>query len=184
MRVGLKVKDVRKQKGMTQGQLAQAAGMSQPVLSQIENGKACTEEQAKRIAAALGVKDFSMLIDDLTVTYATKEKSVLVDLNNPRPVVFEIDTPNKAIQAVEVPYIHAKVGCQWQRTEAIGDKWVGCRISVEMPCAPEHVEATKAQLVSQLKAEVDLEMQKILTEEFRLPDNNLKFTETYTPATP
>ncbi len=51
---GAQLAEIRKQLGMTQTQLAQAAGLSQARISQIENGTATSLETLRAYVAGLG----------------------------------------------------------------------------------------------------------------------------------
>lgn len=60
--------DIRKSKGLTQQQAAEAAGMSQQRLSEYERGVRSVNhmslEQAARLADALKLRDLRKLLDD------------------------------------------------------------------------------------------------------------------------
>lgn len=60
--------DIRKSKGLTQQQAAEAAGMSQQRLSEYERGVRSVShmslEQAARLADALKLRDLRKLLDD------------------------------------------------------------------------------------------------------------------------
>ena len=59
----LQIAKVRKEKGMTQDELAHAIGLSRPYLAQIEKGtRKLSADRQKEIADALGV-DASTLVD-------------------------------------------------------------------------------------------------------------------------
>jgi DNA-binding XRE family transcriptional regulator len=51
---GAQLADIRKQLGLTQAQLAEAAGLSQARISQIENGTATSLESLRAYVAGLG----------------------------------------------------------------------------------------------------------------------------------
>ncbi len=51
---GVQLAEIRKQLGMTQAQLAEAAGLSQARISQIENGKAVSLESLRAYVTGLG----------------------------------------------------------------------------------------------------------------------------------
>jgi DNA-binding XRE family transcriptional regulator len=51
---GAQLADIRKQLGLTQAQLAEAAGLSQARISQIENGTAASLESLRAYVAGLG----------------------------------------------------------------------------------------------------------------------------------
>ena len=51
---GVQLAEIRKQLGLTQTQLAEAAGLSQARISQIENGKATSLETLRAYVAGLG----------------------------------------------------------------------------------------------------------------------------------
>ena len=66
-----KIKDMREAKGMSQDQLATAAGLSRPFLSTIETGAAVpTVAKAASIASALGCS-----LDDLFPTQNGQEET-------------------------------------------------------------------------------------------------------------
>lgn len=171
MKIGRKLKSIRKEKKLSQAALATKTGISQPVLCQIENGKDCSQEQAQKIATALEVSVFDIAEEEVVVQ---AERTVQIGTKSDRShLTDEEDGPTQSYP-VNVPAQHAKVSVHWQKTTAIGEEWIGCRISVEMPCAVEQIESTKSRLVSQLKSEVELEIRKVLTEAFRTPDDSLK----------
>lgn len=64
----MKLLDIRKSKGLTQQQAAEAAGMSQQRLSEYERGVRSVShmslEQAARLADALKLRDLRKLLDD------------------------------------------------------------------------------------------------------------------------
>lgn len=49
------LRQIRKQKGMTQGQLSELSGVPVPNISEIENGANCTVKTLNKLADALGV---------------------------------------------------------------------------------------------------------------------------------
>ena len=55
MNLGKTIRDIRKRQGLTQDALADAAGISRPSLSQIENGARPGEETLERICGVLKV---------------------------------------------------------------------------------------------------------------------------------
>jgi uncharacterized protein len=50
---GKRLRDLRRRYGLTQAAVARAAGMQQPVLSAIENGRRGTDDAHQRVAAAI-----------------------------------------------------------------------------------------------------------------------------------
>lgn len=65
MRPGNRLRDLRKAAGLTQTQLADATGVSQPAISQIENGTLSMDIQWMRaFSRVLGVKPADLLEDD------------------------------------------------------------------------------------------------------------------------
>jgi transcriptional regulator with XRE-family HTH domain len=55
MNVGERVRQARKEKGMTQGDLASKVGIRQPTLSELEKGESNSTAHIAKLAAALGV---------------------------------------------------------------------------------------------------------------------------------
>jgi len=55
MNVGERVRQARKEKGMTQGELASKVGIRQPTLSELEKGDSNSTGHIAKLAAALGV---------------------------------------------------------------------------------------------------------------------------------
>ncbi len=66
MTLATNVKRLREAKGMSQNELAAAAGISQQLVSQIENGKNTTTKHMPAVARALDVS-----IDQIDPAYAT-----------------------------------------------------------------------------------------------------------------
>lgn len=52
---GIKVYTLLKKQEKTQGNLAETVGVSRVTIGNVVNGRACKEETAQKIAAALGV---------------------------------------------------------------------------------------------------------------------------------
>ncbi|NED64690.1 helix-turn-helix transcriptional regulator, partial [Streptomyces sp. SID10244] len=59
--LGTTIREVRKTRGLTMVQLAELAGVSQGLISQVENGRADPSlETLRRIAEALGIPLFDL----------------------------------------------------------------------------------------------------------------------------
>lgn len=57
IRIGQRIAELRKQRGISQAQLAEAIGMHQPNIARIENGQYSTSiDVLSRIAEALGTR--------------------------------------------------------------------------------------------------------------------------------
>lgn len=53
--IGIRLRSARREKGLTQDQLAKEAGTNQAVIQKIENGKSLRPRQIMRISEVLGV---------------------------------------------------------------------------------------------------------------------------------
>lgn len=62
MTIGENIKKIRKEKGLTQKELAKLLNVSEPMVSQYESKETLKLETIKKIAAALGIS-FSELLD-------------------------------------------------------------------------------------------------------------------------
>jgi transcriptional regulator with XRE-family HTH domain len=65
---------LREKQGMTQQQLAEAAGLSQPMLARYENGQIPTVPTLQRLAAALGARVL-LLPDEITFESLSKRRN-------------------------------------------------------------------------------------------------------------
>lgn len=76
MTVGERIKQIRKEKGITQGELANRLGVSQAMITQYENGQRGpkTFETVKKIAVALDVSHEDILGKDLVNTMREEER--------------------------------------------------------------------------------------------------------------
>lgn len=75
------IKEYRKQKNMTQEQLASLTGLTQGQVARIEQGKTDIGlDQLKVFAQALGVKPYELLPDDWQPEKLSDEEKAFVDL--------------------------------------------------------------------------------------------------------
>jgi transcriptional regulator with XRE-family HTH domain len=79
MNLGKTIRDLRKRQGLTQGALADAAGISRTAMSQIENGVRPGEETLKSICAALQVPESLLYIHSMEKEDVPESKRVLYD---------------------------------------------------------------------------------------------------------
>jgi len=90
MEIGNKIREVRKRKNISQNQLAEMLGTTQPALAAIESNKRMPKiETLERIAAALGVDILALLPSYVTaeaVSLTTPEEKelfkIMSDLND------------------------------------------------------------------------------------------------------
>lgn len=76
-----KLEIIRKQKGLTQLELAERVGVTQPHISNMEKGDRDIDiEMLVRIAHALGVKAYELLPDDEQPESLTPEEKQFIDL--------------------------------------------------------------------------------------------------------
>ena len=61
MTIGENIKRVRKEKGLTQKELAKKLNVSEPMISQYESKETLKLETLRKIAMALGVSTFDLL---------------------------------------------------------------------------------------------------------------------------
>jgi transcriptional regulator with XRE-family HTH domain len=79
MRPGNRLRDLRKRAGLTQSELAEATGVSQPAISQIENGVLSMDIQWMRsFARVLGCTAADLLDDDDNPDRLDEEERKLV----------------------------------------------------------------------------------------------------------
>ena len=80
MNIGKSIKSVRKVLGISQEQLCKKVGLSQPALSQFENGVNNPNEKAvKKISKALGVSSGLLYILAIDETDVPKSKKAMFD---------------------------------------------------------------------------------------------------------
>jgi len=80
MDLGAAIKELRKVKNLSQGQLAQKTGLSQTSLSQIERGrKRASESSVKKICKALGVSESLLYISAAEREDVPAKKRTLYD---------------------------------------------------------------------------------------------------------
>jgi transcriptional regulator with XRE-family HTH domain len=79
MNLGKAIKDLRKEQGLSQEQLAKAANITQAALSQIENGKRPGSGTLKKVSKALKVPVSLIYVVGIEKDDVPKEKQVLYD---------------------------------------------------------------------------------------------------------
>ncbi|HVX26160.1 MAG TPA: helix-turn-helix transcriptional regulator [Parafilimonas sp.] len=79
MNLGKAIKEIRKQKGLTQSELAKAANLTQAALSQIENGKRPGIQTLKKISKALKIPESLIYANSIEKTDVPKNKQLLYD---------------------------------------------------------------------------------------------------------
>lgn len=79
MTIGKAIKELRKERGMSQGVLANASNITQTALSQIENGRRPSAETLKNICAALQVPEAIIHIMTLDKSDVPRSKQDLYD---------------------------------------------------------------------------------------------------------
>lgn len=79
MTIGAAIKEIRKKQGVSQEDLAKAAGITQAALSQIENGRRPGEETLGKISAALFTPEPLIHLMTLEKTDLPPAKAVLFD---------------------------------------------------------------------------------------------------------
>ena len=79
MTIGLAIKEIRKKNGVSQEDLAKAAGITQAALSQIENGRRPAEETLSKISAALSTPEPLIYLMTLEKKDLPPAKAVLYD---------------------------------------------------------------------------------------------------------
>ncbi len=81
MTFGDRLRDIRKQRGLTQAELAEISGVSQQLISKLERTRAKTSSAASKLAKALGVDVKWLLFGE----YPAKEDDSLVLEQGPEP---------------------------------------------------------------------------------------------------
>jgi transcriptional regulator with XRE-family HTH domain len=79
MNLGKAIKEVRKEKGLSQAELSQVSGLTQAAISNIENGKRPGIETLKKICRALNISEGVLYIMALERDDIPKEKEFLFD---------------------------------------------------------------------------------------------------------
>jgi transcriptional regulator with XRE-family HTH domain len=79
MNIGNAIKELRKQKGLSQSELASLAGTTQASLSQIESGRRPKSETLKNISESLKVPEALLYISGLEKEDVPKENRELYD---------------------------------------------------------------------------------------------------------
>lgn len=79
MNVGNAIKEIRKQVGLSQADLAGAAGITQAALSGIENGNRPATETLKKISQALGVPESLIYVMGMEKEDVPENKRTLYD---------------------------------------------------------------------------------------------------------
>lgn len=79
MNIGKAIRDLRKQQGLTQGELASQAGITQAALSAIENGTRPNPETLKNLCSALNVSEALVYIMGLEKSDVADTKRDLYD---------------------------------------------------------------------------------------------------------
>lgn len=79
MNLGKAIRDLRKEKGLSQEQLASAAKITQAALSQIENGKRPGTSTLKKISTALKIPVSLIYVAGMEKDDVPKEKRILYE---------------------------------------------------------------------------------------------------------
>ncbi len=78
MSLASRLKTARKAAGLTQEQLAQAAGVSQGAIQKVENGKSHRPRKIKKIADVLGVSPSWLLLGEEGSFFISDDEKALV----------------------------------------------------------------------------------------------------------
>lgn len=77
LEIGKRVRKIRRENELTQGKLANSAGLSRSAIANIETGRqAMTAYQVYRIANALNLKNFNVLFEIPEITQSDLEKKM------------------------------------------------------------------------------------------------------------
>lgn len=79
MNIGKGIKTLRKERGLSQIELADKAGITQAALSQIENGKRPGNETIKKISETLGVPESLVYVMGIEREDVMPNKQILYD---------------------------------------------------------------------------------------------------------
>lgn len=79
MNLGRAIKELRKSEGLSQQELAEAAGITQAALSQIERGKRPGSGTLKKLSSALKVPESLIYVLAIDREEVIKEKQALYD---------------------------------------------------------------------------------------------------------
>ena len=79
MNVGKAIKELRKQQGLSQSELAEAADITQAAMSGIENGKRPNPLTLEKLSKALKVPESLIYVMGMEKDDVPKEKKVLYD---------------------------------------------------------------------------------------------------------
>jgi HTH-type transcriptional repressor of puuD len=79
MDLGKAIRELRKQSGLSQKELAQKASITQAALSQIENGKRPGIQTLKKISEALEIPESLIYVMGLETGDVPKERSLLYE---------------------------------------------------------------------------------------------------------
>jgi transcriptional regulator with XRE-family HTH domain len=77
MKIGKAIQELRKQRGLSQVDLAKAAGITQAAMSGIENGNRPNEETLKGLCAALNVPESLIYVMGMEIGDVPEEKKAL-----------------------------------------------------------------------------------------------------------
>jgi transcriptional regulator with XRE-family HTH domain len=80
MNIGKAIRELRKRRGLTQEALADAAGITRPSLSQIENGVRPGEDTQKKICLALNIPESLLYIYSFEKEDVPENKQQVYDL--------------------------------------------------------------------------------------------------------
>lgn len=96
MNLGKAIKEIRKEKGLSQVELAQSSNITQAALSQIENGKRPGTETIKKICEALNISESLLYVLGMEKDDVPKSKQTLYDELFPviQGLVFRIGSTN------------------------------------------------------------------------------------------
>lgn len=97
MNIGKAIRDLRKQKGLSQSQLAKAANITQAALSGIENGNSPNSANLEKISFCLGVPVSLIYAVAIEKGDVPEEKKVLYDNLFPiiKSLVIQISSAEK-----------------------------------------------------------------------------------------
>jgi XRE family transcriptional regulator, regulator of sulfur utilization len=79
MNLGKALRELRKQKSLSQLELAQIAGITQAAMSGIENGNRPSHENLQKLCTALGVPESLVYVMGMEKNDVPDEKKVLYD---------------------------------------------------------------------------------------------------------
>lgn len=169
--IGRKMRMLRVQRGISQKAVQEGTGIHQSTLSYIENGKACGVEDAERIATFLGCSVQDLTEEPIVATgmMATEQSSIrqgeLINESLSTPLI--IDALSRT---------HSQVAVEYQRTvgSSTEERWDRVRVSIQVPCDSEEVEATKERLMESAIESVENTLKKLSIQSTLNPIPDLK----------